>query len=287
MGAARDDRRDRAAFRDFYRDEMESRGAGPRPLFACVAPITYAGHALLDADIVTFKAALQGQKYEEAFMPALGPQYGGVNQYYATQEEYDVAVAEAMGVEYRAIVDAGFIVQVDDPAMPSYWDAHIPALSLEEYRKEAARRVELVNHALRGIPEDRVRYHICWGSWHGPHSTDIPLEHVVDLMLQVKAQQYSFEAANVRHEHEWRVWQDVKLPAGKILMPGVVSHATNVLEHPRLVADRIEKYASLVGRGNVVAGTDCGLGGRVHPQIAWAKLQMLSEGAALASKELW
>jgi 5-methyltetrahydropteroyltriglutamate--homocysteine methyltransferase len=287
MGASREDRRDRAAFQEFYRDELESRGAGPRQLLACVAPVTYAGHDLLQADIENFKAALQGQRYEEAFMPALGPTYGGENQYYATQEEYEVAVAEAMGVEYRAIVDAGFILQVDDPALPSYWDAYIPALSLEEYRRVAARRVELVNHALEGIPEDRVRYHICWGSWHGPHSTDIPLEHVLDLMLLVKAQQYSFEAANVRHEHEWRVWQDVKLPDGKILMPGVVSHATNVLEHPRLVADRIEKYAGLVGRENVVAGTDCGLGGRVHPQIAWAKLQMLSEGAALASKELW
>jgi 5-methyltetrahydropteroyltriglutamate--homocysteine methyltransferase len=192
-----------------------------------------------------------------------------------------------MAVEYHAIVDAGFVLQVDDPALPSYWDAYIPALSLEEYRKVAARRVELVNHALRGIPEHRVRYHICWGSWHGPHSTDLPLDDIVDLMLQVKAQCYSIEAANVRHEHEWRVWRDVKLPEGKLLMPGVVSHATNVLEHPRVVADRIERYAELVGRENVIAGTDCGLGGRVHPQIAWAKLKALSEGAALATKELW
>jgi 5-methyltetrahydropteroyltriglutamate--homocysteine methyltransferase len=213
--------------------------------------------------------------------------YGGENRYYATQEEFDIAVAEAMAVEYRAIVDAGFVLQVDDPALPSYWDTHTPALTLEEYRKEAAHRVEMVNHALRGIPEDRVRYHICWGSWHGPHSTDIPLEDIVDLLLQVNAQCYSIEAANARHEHEWRVWRDVKLPEGKILMPGVVSHATNVLEHPRLVADRIERYAELVGRENVIAGTDCGLGGRVHPQIAWAKLKALADGAALASKELW
>jgi 5-methyltetrahydropteroyltriglutamate--homocysteine methyltransferase len=213
--------------------------------------------------------------------------YGGENRYYATQEEFDIAVAEAMAVEYRAIVDAGFVLQVDDPALPSYWDTHTPALTLSEYRKEAGHRVEMVNHALRGIPEDRVRYHICWGSWHGPHSTDIPLEDIVDLLLQVKAQCYSIEAANVRHEHEWRVWRDVKLPEGKILMPGVVSHATNVLEHPRLVADRIERYAELVGRENVIAGTDCGLGGRVHPQIAWAKLKALADGAALASTELW
>jgi len=287
MGAARDDRRDRAAFQDFYRDELISRGGAPRPLLACTGPVTYTGHDLLQADVDNFKAALQGQTYEEAYLPALGPMYGGENQYYATQEEYNVAVADAMAVEYHAIVDAGFVLQVDDPALPSYWDAYIPALSLEEYRKVAARRVELVNHALRGIPEHRVRYHICWGSWHGPHSTDLPLDDIVDLMLQVKAQCYSIEAANVRHEHEWRVWRDVKLPEGKLLMPGVVSHATNVLEHPRVVADRIERYAELVGRENVIAGTDCGLGGRVHPQIAWAKLKALSEGAALATKELW
>jgi 5-methyltetrahydropteroyltriglutamate--homocysteine methyltransferase len=286
MGAMRDDRRDRQAFREFYDDEL-SRGVPPRPLLAATAPITYTGHALLQADIDNFKAALQGQTYVEAYMPALAPMYGGENQYYATQEEFDVAIAEAMGVEYRAIVDAGFVLQVDDPALPAFWDSHTPALTLQEYRKEAAHRVDMVNHALQGIPEDRVRYHICWGSWHGPHSTDIPLEDIVDLMLQVKAQCYSFEAANVRHEHEWRVWQDVKLPEGKVLMPGVVSHATNVLEHPRAVADRIERYAEIVGRENVIAGTDCGLGGRVHPQICWAKLQMLSEGAALASKELW
>jgi 5-methyltetrahydropteroyltriglutamate--homocysteine methyltransferase len=286
MGAMRDDRRDRAAFREFYDDEL-TRGVPPRPLLAATSPIIYTGHALLQADIDNFKAALQGQAYVEAYMPALGPMYGGENRYYATQEEFDIAVAEAMAVEYRAIVDAGFVLQVDDPALPSYWDTHTPALTLSEYRKEAGHRVEMVNHALRGIPEDRVRYHICWGSWHGPHSTDIPLEDIVDLLLQVKAQCYSIEAANVRHEHEWRVWRDVKLPEGKILMPGVVSHATNVLEHPRLVADRIERYAELVGRENVIAGTDCGLGGRVHPQIAWAKLKALADGAALASTELW
>jgi 5-methyltetrahydropteroyltriglutamate--homocysteine methyltransferase len=286
MGAMRDDRRDQAAFREFYDDEL-TRGVPPRPLLAATSPIIYTGHALLQADIDNFKAALQGQAYVEACMPALGPMYGGENRYYATQEEFDIAVAEAMAVEYRAIVDAGFVLQVDDPALPSYWDTHTPALTLSEYRKEAGHRVEMVNHALRGIPEDRVRYHICWGSWHGPHSTDIPLEDIVDLLLQVKAQCYSIEAANVRHEHEWRVWRDVKLPEGKILMPGVVSHATNVLEHPRLVADRIERYAELVGRENVIAGTDCGLGGRVHPQIAWAKLKALADGAALASTELW
>jgi 5-methyltetrahydropteroyltriglutamate--homocysteine methyltransferase len=286
VGAMADNRRDRSLFPEFYQDEIGSRTVARRQV-ACTGPITYIGGALLQTDIDNFKAALRGARYEEAFMPALAPSYGGENQYYKTEEEFEVAIAEAMNVEYRAIIDAGFMLQIDDPGLPAFWDAFTPALSLEEYRKLAARRVELVNHALQGVPEDRVRYHICWGSWHGPHVTDIPLEDIVDLMLDVKAECYSIEAANARHEHEWRVWQDTKLPDGKTLMPGVVSHATNVVEHPRLVADRIVRYANLVGRERVIAGTDCGMGGRVHASIAWAKLRALSDGAALASKELW
>ncbi|HEX5370642.1 MAG TPA: cobalamin-independent methionine synthase II family protein [Dehalococcoidia bacterium] len=285
MGAMAD-RRDRSLFQEFYADELAGRSPA-RSRLVCTGPIGYTGQKQLEADIDNFKHAISGAKIEEAFMPALAPSYGGENRYYKTQDEFDAAVAKAMNVEYRAIVEAGFVLQIDDPGLPSFWDRYIPAIGVDEYRKQAARRVELVNFALEGVPEDRLRYHICWGSWHGPHVTDIPLEHVVDLMLNVRAQMYSIEAANARHEHEWRVWQNTKLPEGKILMPGVVGHATNVIEHPRLVADRIEKYADLVGRENVVAGTDCGLGGRVHPQICWAKLQALSEGAALASKELW
>jgi 5-methyltetrahydropteroyltriglutamate--homocysteine methyltransferase len=285
MGAMAD-RRDRSLFQEFYAEELGPRSAARQQL-ACTGPVTYTGQALLQQDIENFKSALAGVNVEEAFMPALAPAYGGENRYYRTADEFDEAVAKAMNVEYQAIVEAGFIVQIDDPGLPSYWNRYVPAIGLDEYRKQAQRRVELVNLGLEGIPEDRVRYHICWGSWHGPHVTDIPLEDVVDLMLQVRAQMYSIEAANARHEHEWRVWQDVKLPDGKILMPGVVSHATNVVEHPRLVADRIARYANIVGRENVVAGTDCGMGGRVHPQICWAKLEALSEGAALASKELW
>jgi 5-methyltetrahydropteroyltriglutamate--homocysteine methyltransferase len=257
MGAMAD-RRDRSLFQDFYTEELGPRSA-PRQQVACTGPVTYTGQALLQQDIDNFKAALAASNVEEAFMPALAPSYGGENRYYKSADEFDEAVARAMNVEYRAIVDAGFVLQIDDPGLPSFWDRYIPAISLEDYRKLAQRRVELVNLGLEGIPEDRVRYHICWGSWHGPHVTDIPLEHVVDLMLQVHAQMYSIEAANARHEHEWRVWQDVRLPEGKILMPGVVGHATNVIEHPRLVADRIVRYAGLVGRENVVAGTDCGL----------------------------
>jgi 5-methyltetrahydropteroyltriglutamate--homocysteine methyltransferase len=286
MGAMSDNRRDRSLFPEFYQDELANRWGG-RPQLACTGPITYIGQALLQTDIDNFNAALKGARYDEAYLPALAPTYAGENRYYKTQEEYEEAVAEAMGVEYRAIVDAGFALQIDDPGLPAQWDGFLQEPSLEDYRKQAARRVELVNHALRGIPEDRVRYHICWGSWHGPHVTDIPLIDIVDLMLDVKAECYSIEAANVRHEHEWKIWRDVKLPEGKTLMPGVVSHATNVVEHPELVADRIVRYAELVGRERVIGGTDCGMGGRVHPSIAWAKLKSLSEGAALASKQLW
>jgi 5-methyltetrahydropteroyltriglutamate--homocysteine methyltransferase len=185
------------------------------------------------------------------------------------------------------VVAAGFVLQIDDPGLPDWWDMIKPKPTVEAYRKFAKLRIEAVNHALSGIPEAKVRYHLCWGSWHGPHTNDLPLEHIIDLILEVKAQTYSFEAGNVRHEHEWRVWQSVKLRAGKMLMPGVVSHATNLVEHPQLVGDRIKRYAGIVGRENVIAGTDCGLGGRVHPELVWAKLAALVEGARLASQELW
>ncbi len=286
MGAMAANRRDRIGFEDFYQAELGTR-AVPRDLLACTGPITYSGTGLLQTDLDNFKNALQGLSVEEAFIPSLATMNPGINRYYKTEEEYEIAMADAMRVEYKAIVDAGFIVQIDDPALPSFWDRYIPEPPLEDYLKIARRRVEVLNYALRDIPEDRVRYHICWGSWHGPHVSDLPLADIVDVMLSVKAQMYSIEAANVRHEHEWKVWQETKLPEGKILMPGVVGHATNVIEHPELVADRIETYAKLVGRENVVAGTDCGLGGRVHPQICWAKLSALADGAALATKRLW
>ena len=207
------------------------------------------------------------------------------NEYYKTDEEFIFALADALREEYLAIVNAGFILQIDDPGLVDWWDMLKPALSVDEYRDKFARlRIDAINHALKGIPEDRVRYHLCWGSWHGPHTHDLPFEHIVGLMLQVKAQCYSFEAANVRHEHEWKLWNDVKLPDGKMILPGVVSHSTNLVEHPELVAERIVRFAGAVGRENVIAGTDCGLGGRVHAEIAWAKLGALVEGARLASK---
>jgi len=239
-----------------------------------------------------FKSALAetNVRTEDAFMCVLAPgwlEHFFYNEHYPTDDEYLFALADAIKHEYKAIVDAGFILQIDDPALPDTYDMIVPAPSIEEYRQFASVRIDAVNHALQGIPEDRVRYHICWGSWHGPHTHDLPLKHVVDLMLRVNAGAYSVEAANPRHEHEWKVWKETRLPEGKVLIPGVVSHASNVVEHPELVADRILLYASLVGRENVIAGTDCGMGMRVHPQIAWAKLKALSEGAALASKELW
>jgi 5-methyltetrahydropteroyltriglutamate--homocysteine methyltransferase len=192
-----------------------------------------------------------------------------------------------MREEYRAIVDAGLVLQLDDPGIAENWDMINPAPTVEEYRAFTRIRIDALNHALRGLPRERIRFHLCWGSWHGPHVTDIPLRDIVDLVLAIECQGYSFEAGNVRHEHEWRVWEEVKLPPGRVLIPGVVSHATNVVEHPQLVADRLVRFARLVGRENVIAGTDCGLGGRIHPQIAWAKLESLARGAELATRELW
>ena len=206
------------------------------------------------------------------------------NEYYKTQEEFVFALAEAMRTEYRTIVEAGFILQIDDAWLVALWDRIGIAMGLEAFRKYCEMRIEALNHALRDLPEDRIRYHLCWGSWHGPHAYDIELEKVVDLMLKVRAQGYLIEAANARHEHEYAVWERVKLPDGKILIPGVVSHATDGIEHPELVAQRIRRFAKLVGPENVIAGTDCGFGGRTHPQIAWAKLQALAQGAALAGK---
>ncbi len=259
---------------------------------SCLGPITYSGDQALRRDLANLEAACDAAGVKEAFVTSIAVGSlemfcRGQNRYYPTAEAFLEAIAAAVRVEYRAIVDAGFVLQLDDPGLPDTWDMLDPHPSLQEYKRYAMLRVDALNHALEGIPEDRVRYHICWGSWHGPHTTDIPLRDIVDVMLRIKAQAYSVEAGNVRHEHEYKLWREVKLPEGKILIPGVVSHATNVVEHPELIADRILAYANAVGRENVIAGTDCGLGGRVHSQIAWAKLRALTEGARLASKELW
>ena len=294
--------RERDEFRDFYAD-MDKLGTlffvpGEKPMppmterVIARGPVKSRGPQAINREIDAFKAAIDrsGSKVEEAFIAVLAPGWLDhfiFNEYYNTDEEFLFALAEAVREEYRAVVSAGFVLQIDDPGLPDWWDMIKPEPTVEEYRKFAKLRIEAVNHALVGIPEEKVRYHLCWGSWHGPHTHDLPLEHIVDLVLAVKAQTYSFEAGNVRHEHEWRAWQAVKVPPGKILMPGVVSHATNLVEHPQLVADRILRYTAIVGRENVIAGTDCGLGGRVHAELAWAKLRALVEGAQLASKNLW
>ncbi len=285
------DRRDRLAFAAAYRDPESGITTGPRPSLwpVCVGPLTYTGHAAIAADIANLKAGLAAAGVEEGFMTSIAPGSASRidNRHYTTDEEFLFACADAMRAEYTAIVEAGLILQLDDPAIAENWDMVNPEPSVADYQKFSMVRVEALNHAIRGLPQDRIRFHLCWGSWHGPHTTDIPMRDIVDVMLAVKAGGYSFEAGNVRHEHEWRVWQDVKLPEGTVILPGVVSHATNVVEHPDLVADRIMRFANLVGRERVIASTDCGLGGRVHPQIAWAKLAALAEGAARASRQLW
>ena len=284
------DRRDRTQFAAAYADPDSGITTGPRPPAPiCVAPLTYKGQDAINADIANLKAALAVAGVEEGFMTAVAPascaRIG--NNYYKTDEEFLYACAEAMREEYRAIVDAGIVLQFDDPCVAEGWDQVNPEPTVAEYQKLATTWIEALNHAIKGLPPDRLRFHLCWGSWHGPHTTDIPMRDIVEVMLRANVGAYSFEAGNVRHEHEWKVWRDVKLPDDKIILPGVVSHATNVVEHPELVADRILRFANLVGRGRVVASTDCGLGGRVHPQIAWAKLEALAQGAALASKALW
>ncbi|MGA3140227.1 MAG: cobalamin-independent methionine synthase II family protein [Xanthobacteraceae bacterium] len=288
-------RRDWQKFSEFYQDPESTstllgsavRRSRRRPV--CTGPLKYIGQAAIAADIAKLKAAMAAAGVDEGFMCSISPGSfaRGENLHYHTGEEFVFAAADAMREEYKAIVDAGIVLQIDDPSLPDNWDMIDPEPPLNEFKKFERARLEALNHALRGLPADRIRYHICWGSWHGPHTTDIPLRDIIDLVLAVNAGAYSVEAANARHEHEWRVWQDVKLPDGKLLIPGVVSHATNIVEHPQVVADRIVRYAKVVGRENVIAGTDCGFGGRIHPQIAWAKLEALGQGAKLASQELW
>jgi 5-methyltetrahydropteroyltriglutamate--homocysteine methyltransferase len=286
-------RRDRATFAAFYKELdgtqfVSSTATAARPPVV-VGPLKYVGHDAVKADIANFKRGLGATKAAEGFITSVAPGSFGrrQNSYYKTEEEFLYALADALAPEYAAIVDAGFVLQLDDPGLPDSWDMANPEPELAEYRKNATLRIEALNHALAGLPEDRIRYHICWGSWHGPHTTDIPLASIVDIMLKVRAGAFSIEAGNVRHEHEWKVWRETKLPDGKLLIPGVVSHATNVVEHPEMVADRIVRFAEAAGRENVVAGTDCGLGGRIHEQLVWAKLDALAKGAALASRRLW
>jgi 5-methyltetrahydropteroyltriglutamate--homocysteine methyltransferase len=285
--------RDRERFAEAIAQEF-SRFGGSTITEACVGPIRYQDHAGIDRAISNFQAALAEVKVEEAFLTAVAPAstaYDGVNEYYANEHDYIYAIADALREEYRAIYDSGLLLQVDDAVLANMYD-HLVSQSPEKYREWANLRVEALNHALEGIPEDRVRYHVCFGSWHVPHVADAPLEAIADLILKVRAGAYSIEAANVRHEHEWRVWENKRLPAGKILIPGVITHHTATVEHPQAVADRIVRFAKIVGRENVIAGSDCGFAQsdilqRVHPTVMWAKFDSLVEGARLASEELW
>ena len=286
-------RREWRAFREYYADYLPRAMPPAAPPAVCRGPISYKGEALLQRDLAAFKAALGRVSVEEAFVPAIAPAMvgRGQNRYYATEEEYVFAIAEALRTEYRAIVDAGFVLQIDDPGLGETWDMMIPQPPLEEYRRIQARNIEALNHALSGIPEDRVRYHLCWGSWQGPHVHDLALRDIVDLLLRVRAQAYSVEAATPRHSYEWRVWEDVKLPEGKILIPGVIAHTTAVVEHPETIAERIVAFARVVGRERVIAGADCGfaqgaLYERQHPAVMWAKFESLAEGARLAYQRL-
>jgi 5-methyltetrahydropteroyltriglutamate--homocysteine methyltransferase len=298
--------RDRLQFPGFYASGLWYSGSGGpiRPGFAtpgevrqiasretraCTEPIRYTGQAAVAEDVKNLKAALQG-KNVEGYLAALGPLSLGAgvhNLYYNSEQEYMQAVADAVREEYKAITDGGLILQVDEPEFLTTWSFY-PEWTVEDLRKYLGFAVEIINHALRGLPQDQIRFHCCWGSGHRPHVNDIELKYVADLLLQINATQYSIEAGNVRHEHEYHVWETVKLPPGKMLMPGVISHATDLVEHPEVVADRIIKYAERVGRENVQTGTDCGIGSRVgHEEIVWAKLKAMSDGAALASKRLW
>jgi 5-methyltetrahydropteroyltriglutamate--homocysteine methyltransferase len=266
-------------------------GAGPsRPQVFCVAPLKYVGHAALKDDLENFRAALRGAKAREAFLSANTPgtiEHWLRNEHYADEEAFVYAIAEAMREEYKAIVDAGFLLQIDDPDLPDGWQMY-PGMSVAEYRKYATMRVDALNHALRGIPRERIRLHVCWGSFHGPHQHDIPLERIIDIIFRVRASQYSIEASNPCHQHEWRVFEEHALPEGATLIPGVVGHYSDFIEHPELVAERLVRYAKLVGRENVMGGTDCGLGPRVgHAKIAWAKLEALAAGARIATQRLW
>ena len=289
--------RDREAFPEYYAEADKATGLAGRlgNRFVCNGPIKYVGHDELNRDINNLKAAVARVQVEGAFLPVVAPASALPNvkdEHYGDEKKLLFALADALRVEYKTIVDAGLNVQIDDAFFPFMQEKLCPPMTLAQYRAWAQLRIDALNRALDGIPLEKSRYHICWGSWSGPHVFDVPLKDIVDIMLQVNVGAYSFEAANVRHEHEWKVWKTAKLPAGKKILPGVISHATNVVEHPELVAERLVRFASLVGRENVMASTDCGFAQspfarRVHPSIMWAKLRSMAEGARLASDELW
>ncbi|HXV94356.1 MAG TPA: cobalamin-independent methionine synthase II family protein [Pseudonocardia sp.] len=281
------------AFPEYYAGYLGkySGAVSPMTTMVCTGPVSYVGHEQLRTDIDNLRAALEGLEITEAFLPSTSPSGFGRNEFYASDGEYLAAVAEALREEYRGIVDAGFLLQVDDPWLIEYLSD--PASPPQQRRRTAEQHVEILNHALRGIPRERIRLHTCYGLNHGPRVHDIDLREVAPLMLRIHAGAYSFEVANPRHQHEWRIWRDLPLPEGAILVPGLLGHATNYVEHPELIADQIELYAGIVGRENVIAGADCGFSSRatfapeVHPTVVWEKFRALAEGARIASGRLW
>ena len=282
--------RDESRYPDFF--ETSGMGALGTQRHVCVAPLRYIGKPAMQRDVDNFLSALKDVSVADAFLPVVSPTSISVdhtNEYYASQDEYLAALADALHEEYRTITDAGLIVQLDDAILTHFYDRMVA--DGVDYRKWVAKQVEVINHALRGIPPEQVRYHVCWGSWPGPHTSDVPFRMIADLILQINAQGFSIEGANPRHEWEWTVWQDVKLPDGKILIPGVISHAISHVEHPELIAQRLRRLADLVGRENIIASSDCGFAQgagiqRQVPSIVWAKLAALAEGARLASREV-
>jgi 5-methyltetrahydropteroyltriglutamate--homocysteine methyltransferase len=287
--------KDRRDFPEFYAEYDPAQGFTQMNGWVVTGPIRYKGQDVIRRDIEDFKQALGGVAVEGAFMPAVAPASVApdrLDEHYRNEEEILFVIADALREEYKAIIDAGFILQIDDAYLATTYEVMVPPGTLADFRKWAALRIDALNHAIKGLPADRMRYHMCWGSWNGPHTCDVAMKDIVDLMLKVRVGGYAIEMANPRHEHEWRVWEYVKLPEGKVLLPGVISHATNVVEHPELVAERIVRLARLVGRDNVIGGTDCGFAQgpfvkRVHPTIMWAKLKALVDGARIASRELW
>jgi 5-methyltetrahydropteroyltriglutamate--homocysteine methyltransferase len=290
--------RDFATFPEFYAEYFPTQGFRVRPgnmTTVCNGPIRYIGHTQIQRDIANLKAAAAGVQVEDAFLPVVGPASAFPfykNEYYDDEESLQGDLAEALHEEYKAIVDAGLRVQIDDAFLPWTYERMVPPMSFKQYHEWAELRIDALNYALEGLPQDRIRYHICWGSWNAPHVFDVPLKDIIDLLLKLRVGGYQFEAANVRHEHEWKVWQVVNIPEDRVLIPGVISHATNVVEHPELIADRLIRYADIVGRERVMAGSDCGFAQgpftrRVHPTIQWAKLKAQAEGARIASAQLW
>jgi 5-methyltetrahydropteroyltriglutamate--homocysteine methyltransferase len=283
--------RDEIEFPDYFAAGLGSfADTNPNRRIFCTGKIDYTGQKALQADIDNFAAATKQVSVPEAFLPSITPgtiEHWLHNDHYKSEEEFLFAIADALHVEYKAITDAGFLLQLDNPDLPDGWQMY-PQMSVEDYRKYAVLRVDALNHALRDIPREKIRLHVCWGSAHGPHKHDIPLQHIIDIIMSVKASSYSIEASNPAHEHEWRVFENVKWPQDAVLIPGVIGHCTDLIENPELIAERLVRYAKLVGRENVMAGSDCGVGSRVgHGSICWGKLKAAVEGAQIATKQLW